>query len=69
MSSAGAPFASWGADRLLTTCGLLHDIGDTIGAHNPPDIAGAILKPFVSLKNHYVVRPAVVRQGIPDDGP
>ena len=26
---------------------LLHDIGDTLGSYNHPDIAAAILKPFV----------------------
>ena len=29
---------------------LLHDIGDTLGSYNHPDIAAAILKPFINPK-------------------
>ncbi len=35
---------------------LLHDIGDTLGSYNHPDIAAAILKPFVDEKLHWIVR-------------
>ncbi len=35
---------------------LLHDIGDRLGAVNHPDIAAAILKPFVSDANLWMVR-------------
>lgn len=31
---------------------LLNDIGDTLGAYNHPDVAAAILKPFVSEELH-----------------
>jgi predicted HD phosphohydrolase len=37
-----------GRDEEYVVCALLHDIGDTLGSFNPPDIAAAILKPFVS---------------------
>ena len=33
---------------------LLHDIGDTLGAFNHPDIAAAILKPFVSEELRWI---------------
>ncbi|MBX3563360.1 MAG: HD domain-containing protein [Sphingomonas sp.] len=33
---------------------LLHDIGDTLGSYNHPDIAAAILKPFVSEELHWI---------------
>ena len=33
---------------------LLHDIGDTLGSYNHPDIAAAILKPFVDEKLHWM---------------
>lgn len=33
---------------------LLHDIGDTLGSYNHPDIAAAILKPFVSAELHWI---------------
>jgi len=33
---------------------LLHDIGDTLGSYNHPEIAAAILRPFVSEKLHWI---------------
>ena len=33
---------------------LLHDIGDTLGSYNHPEIAAAILKPFVSPELHWI---------------
>ncbi len=42
---------------------LLHDIGDTLGAFNHPDIAAAILKPFVSEKLNWIVQNHGVFQG------
>ena len=37
-----------GRDEEYVVCALLHDIGDTLGTFNHPDIAAAILKPFIS---------------------
>lgn len=45
-----------GRDDEYVVCALLHDIGDTLGAFNHPDIAAAILKPFVSEANHWMVK-------------
>ncbi len=42
---------------------LLHDIGDTLGAFNHPDIAAAILKPFVSEELHWIVQHHGIFQG------
>lgn len=42
---------------------LLHDIGDTLGAYNHPDIAAAILKPFVSEDLHWIVQNHGIFQG------
>lgn len=44
-----------GRDEEYVVCALLHDIGDTLGAYNHPDIAAAIVKPFVSEANHWMV--------------
>lgn len=44
-----------GRDEEYVVCALLHDIGDTLGSHNHPDVAAAILKPFVSEQNHWMV--------------
>ena len=42
---------------------LLHDIGDTLGSYNHPDIAAAILKPFVDEKLHWMVEHHGIFQG------
>ena len=42
---------------------LLHDIGDTLASYNHPDIAAAILKPFVDDKLHWMVEHHGVFQG------
>ena len=44
-----------GRDEEYVVCALLHDIGDTLGSFNHPDVAAAILKPFVSEANLFMV--------------
>ena len=44
-------------------CALLHDIGDTLGSFNHADIAAAILQPFVSEENHWMVKHHAIFQG------
>jgi predicted HD phosphohydrolase len=52
-----------GRDDEYVACALLHDIGDTLGTFNHPDIAAAILKPFVSEENHWMVEKHGIFQG------
>lgn len=52
-----------GRDEEYVVCALLHDIGDTLGAFNHPDIAAAIVKPFVSEANHWMVERHGIFQG------
>ncbi|HUD52259.1 HD domain-containing protein [Parvibaculum sp.] len=52
-----------GRDEEYVVCALLHDIGDTLGSFNHPDIAAAILKPFVSAENHWMVQHHGIFQG------
>jgi predicted HD phosphohydrolase len=52
-----------GRDEEYVVCALLHDIGDTLGSFNHPDIAAAILKPFVSEENHWMVQNHGIFQG------
>jgi predicted HD phosphohydrolase len=52
-----------GRDDEYVVCALLHDIGDTLGTYNHPDIAAAILKPFVSEANHWMVQHHGIVQG------
>jgi predicted HD phosphohydrolase len=52
-----------GRDEEYVVCALLHDIGDTLGSYNHPDIAAAILKPFVSDENFWMVEKHGIFQG------
>lgn len=52
-----------GRDEEYVVCALLHDIGDTLGSFNHPDIAAAILKPFVTEENHWMVQHHGIFQG------
>src|ERR671919_732829 len=52
-----------GRDDEYVACALLHDIGDTLGSYNHSDIAAAILRPFVSEENHWMVEQHAVFQG------
>jgi len=52
-----------GADDEVVVSALLHDIGDTLGVYNHPDIAAAILRPFVSEANHWMVANHGIFQG------
>lgn len=42
-----------GQDEQYVVMALLHDIGDTLGTYNHPDVAAAILKPFVRDELHW----------------
>jgi predicted HD phosphohydrolase len=52
-----------GRDEEYVVCALLHDLGDTLGTYNHPDVAGAILKPFISEENLFMVEKHAVFQG------
>ena len=52
-----------GRDEEYVVCALLHDIGDTLGSYNHPDIAAAVLRPFVSEENHWMVEKHGIFQG------
>ncbi|QCF27516.1 HD domain-containing protein [Hydrocarboniclastica marina] len=52
-----------GRDEEYVVCALLHDIGDTLGSYNHADIAAAMLEPFVSEENHWMVKHHAIFQG------
>jgi predicted HD phosphohydrolase len=52
-----------GEDEEYVACALVHDIGDTLGPANHADIAAAIVKPYVSEKNHWIVEKHAIFQG------
>jgi predicted HD phosphohydrolase len=52
-----------GRDEEYVACALLHDIGDTLGPRNHADVAGAIVQPFVSERNQWIVAQHGIFQG------
>ncbi len=52
-----------GRDDEYVVCALLHDIGDTLGSYNHPEIAAAIVKPFVSEANLWMIQHHGIFQG------
>jgi predicted HD phosphohydrolase len=43
-----------GRGETYVVMALLHDIGDTLGSYNHPDVAAAIVKPFVTEEEHWI---------------
>jgi len=52
-----------GADEETVVIALLHDIGDTVAPHNHSDLAAAVLQPYISADNHWLVQHHGVFQG------
>lgn len=52
-----------GRDEEYVVMTLLHDIGDTLGIYNHADIAAAVLKPFLSEENHWIVQQHNIFEG------
>jgi predicted HD phosphohydrolase len=55
--------AEAGEDDEYVVCALLHDIGDTLGSANHADVAAAILQPYVSEENHWMIKHHAIFQG------
>ena len=52
-----------GRDEEYVVCALLHDIGDMLACHNHAQLAAAILEPFVSEQNLWMVEHHAIFQG------
>ena len=52
-----------GRDEAYVVMALLHDIGDTLGTFNHPEIGAAMLRPFVSEELHWIANTHGVFQG------
>jgi predicted HD phosphohydrolase len=52
-----------GADNETIVCALLHDIGDIIGTANHSQAAAALLRPYVSEQNWWIVQHHGLFQG------
>jgi predicted HD phosphohydrolase len=47
----------------MVVIALLHDIGDTLAPWNHSDLAAAVLQPYVSKDNHWLVQHHGIFQG------
>jgi len=52
-----------GVDEETVVVALLHDIGDTVAPYNHSDLAAAVLQPYVSADNHWLVKHHGIFQG------
>ena len=52
-----------GRDEEYIVCALVHDIGDTLACTNHSELAAVVLQPFVSERNHWIVKHHGVFQG------
>lgn len=52
-----------GRDEEYVICALVHDIGDLLAPTNHADIAAALVKPYVSEANHWMVANHTIFQG------
>lgn len=52
-----------GEDEEKIVCVLLHDIGDHLAPANHSEVAAAVLRPYVSDKNYWIVKHHGVFQG------
>ena len=52
-----------GADEETIVCALLHDLGDVIAPDNHSEVIASILRPYISKKNHWVLKHHGLFQG------
>ena len=52
-----------GADEETIVCALLHDIGDVLSPDNHSQVVAAILQPFISERNYWVLKHHGLFQG------
>lgn len=53
-----------GEDEETVVCTLLHDIGDYLAPANHSEVAAAMLRPYVSERNYWIVKHHGVFQGV-----
>ena len=52
-----------GSDEEYVVCALLHDIGDLLGTFNHAELGAAIMKPFISDANYFMLQNHGIFQG------
>lgn len=53
-----------GEDEETVVCALLHDIGDYLAPANHSEVAAAMLRPYISDKNYWIIKHHGVFQGV-----
>lgn len=53
-----------GEDEETVVCALLHDIGDYLAPANHSEVAAAMLRPYVSDRNYWIIKHHGVFQGV-----
>lgn len=51
------------ADNETIVCALLHDIGDVIALKNHAQFIAAVMRPYISEKNHWILKHHAIFQG------
>ena len=52
-----------GRDEEYVVCALMHDIGDLLGTFNHAELGAAIMKPFISEANFWMMENHAIFQG------
>ena len=52
-----------GADEETIVCALLHDIGDVLSSEKQSEVATAIIRPFISERNYWIIKHHGLFQG------
>ena len=52
-----------GADEETLVCALLHDVGDVLAPDNHSEVIAAMLRPFISERNHWILKHHGLFQG------
>jgi len=52
-----------GRDEEYVVCAVFHDVGDLLGTYNHAEIGAAMLRPFISEQNHWMMQHHAIFQG------
>jgi predicted HD phosphohydrolase len=53
-----------GEDEETVACALVHDIGDLLAPANHSEVAAAVVRPYVSDRNHWILKHHGLFQGV-----
>ena len=53
-----------GEDEEMVVCALVHDVGDVLAPANHSEVAAALVRPYVSERNYWIMKHHGVFQGV-----